>query len=170
MGTKSEDSNNDYRAGLKMEYNALRGEILQRIGLRQQIIAMTLTVAGAFLAVGVTTAGIALVYPPLAFFLAVGWSQNDYRVRDAATYIRENIESASPGLGWETYVNKRRSRTRRSSWRYIVLSHGGVFLITQLMAIGIGIAKFSSTPAEWFLLALDAIAIALVGWIVVESF
>lgn len=32
--------------GIELEYNSLRGEILKRIELRQQIISVTLTLAG----------------------------------------------------------------------------------------------------------------------------
>ena len=46
--------------GIGLEYNSLRGEILKRIALRQQIISVTLTLAGVFLVFGLTTATVAV--------------------------------------------------------------------------------------------------------------
>ena len=74
--------------GVDLEYNSLRGEILKRIELRQQIISITLTLAGIFLSFGLSTDTVALIYPPLAAFLSIAWAQNDFRIRDLATYIR----------------------------------------------------------------------------------
>jgi hypothetical protein len=48
--------------------------------MRQQLVAVTLSLGGAFMAVGITQPTVALVYPPLAAFLALAWAQNDYRV------------------------------------------------------------------------------------------
>jgi hypothetical protein len=103
-------------------------------------------------------------------FLAFGWAQNDYRIRDSARYIRENLESALPGLRYETYVQQnRQSSEGLGSWRFVVLSHGGVFLITQLLAISIESLKLTFNPLEWVLLAVDVIAVLVVIWIMAQS-
>ncbi len=158
--------------GVQLEYNTLRAEILQRINMRQQIVSITLTIAGAFLAFGVNTPAVALVYPLLALFLAYGWAQNDFRIRDLGTYLREQIEKGYPelGLGWESTMQAERGKpaTQHSSlsaWRYTVLSHGGAIIVTQLVAVLIGISPLlglaPSTDfgwAEWILLLIDLIA------------
>jgi len=62
------------REGMLAEYIALRGEILKRIELRHQYMKVSLAIAGAFLGAGVavTEAPVALVFPLLAPFLAIG--------------------------------------------------------------------------------------------------
>ena len=160
--------------GSELEYNSLRAEILKRIELRQQIIAITLTLAGVFLGFGLTTDTVALVYPPLAAFLAFGWAQNDFRIRDLATYIRTHLEGDANGLGYETYVqNARKAGKGLGTWRFVVLSHAGIFIFTQLMAVIIELARtwpragagWELPPLTGFLLAVDAIAIGAVFWV-----
>ncbi|MGZ9234768.1 MAG: hypothetical protein ACXW4E_04520 [Anaerolineales bacterium] len=75
------------KRSIEMEYASLRGEIRKRIEMRQQIVSVTLTLAGIFLGVGLATQTVTLVYPPLAMFLAFGWAQNDFRIRDLATVM-----------------------------------------------------------------------------------
>jgi hypothetical protein len=162
MDTNSEEHNLTIRDGVKIEYSSLRSEILKRIELRHQFMSITLTIAGVFLGIGITTAAVALVYPPLAAFLAMGWTHNDLQIRDLARYIRENLEAPHPGLGWETYAKKRRKETQQRSWRLGVLSHGGVLLFTQGMAIVVGLLKFSYTPVEWVFLGIDLVAVFVV--------
>ena len=148
---------------IELTYSTVREEILKRIELRQQILSFTLTIAGAFLAVGLTTASVALIYPALAMFLAVGWSQNDYRIRDLAYYLRTCIEPHLDNLGWETHMHSLRAQSEgRSSFRYIVVSHGGAFLLTQMMAIVIGLSNFAGDPVEYVLLILDVLSILVV--------
>ena len=154
----------------ELEYNAIRAEILKRIELRQQIMAVTLTFAGVFLGFGLENETVALIYPPIAMFLAFAWAQNDFRIRDQAQYIREQIEPNLPGLGYETYVQqKRMGAGGMRSWRFVVLSHGGLFVVTQILAILIEVNKATYNGLEWALLALDAIAILVVLWLIGES-
>jgi len=152
--------------GVDLEYNSLRGEILKRIELRQQIISITLTLAGIFLSFGLSTDTVALIYPPLAAFLSIAWAQNDFRIRDLAAYIRENLETAPIGLGYETYVQRERSKNNKlGAWRFVVISHTGIFIFTQLMAVGIELLKsmpIALTPLEWVLLVIDFISILVV--------
>lgn len=159
---KTNDVNLSY---LEMEYKTLRDEILKRMDLRHQMVSVTLTIAGAFLGFGLGTPGVVLVYPPLAAFLAVAWAQNDYRVRQVSTYIREHHEKYLPGLGWETHMQAQRSSGGVGAWRLLLMSHGGIFLLTQLMAIGIGLLKFTYTPVEYGLLGIDVLFVLIVVWV-----
>lgn len=161
------------KPGPMQEYTALRSEILKRIELRQQLISITLTLAGAFLAIGVTTELVVLVYPPLAAFLAFGWAQNDFRIRELATYIRNRLETIPLGLGYETYVQIEAGRNKGlGAWRIIVISHSGIFILTQLMALGIELARdpsFNFTLLKWVLLLIDCAAVLAVAWVVRQA-
>jgi len=171
-------STEDNRHAYEVEYVQLRGEILKRIELRQQMVAITLTLAGVFLSVGVAGLGIpgrgmvVLVYPPLAALMALGWAQNDYRIRHVARYIREVSEPgmggprSGPGYETRTQESREKSRGYLGSWRFVVLSHGGMFLATQLMAIAAGRDSFDGTAAGGVLIGIEAAAVALVVWVI----
>jgi hypothetical protein len=170
---------------VRLEYKALRDELLKRIDLRQQVVSRTLTIAGLLLAyslsqrfalingVGGNTFVVALVYPPIAAFLALSWAQLDNRIRDLSTYIRCCIESTIPSLGWEDFIQTKRE-SRQAKWGRLGatwLSHGGVFIWTQLIAlyIGLDLKIFVNVSNNLFTLGLvfvDIISIFFVLWIV----
>lgn len=154
---------------LATEYQSLRDEIVKRIELRQQFASITLAIAGVFLGIGVTTDTVALVYPFLVVFLAVGWAHNDWRIAEVAAYIRERIEKKTPYLHWETFAQQTRDATTRRGWREVLLSYGGIFVLTQLAAIAIGLLRFQSTMTEWVLLLFDVIAVGWVVFVVVRA-
>ena len=159
------------KPGYDLEYNSLRGEILKRVELRQQIISITLTLAAALLGFGLGTQSVSLIYPPLAMFLAFGWAQNDFRIRDLATYIRKHLESPTTGLRYEHEVQMGRvSATGLGSWRFVVISHIGVFLFTQAMALLIELARIEFnfsllSPTQWILLSIGMLSMLVVCWI-----
>lgn len=159
------------KIGIQLEYNALRSEILKRIELRQQIVSITLTLASVFLSLALTVESVALIYPPLAMFLALGWTQNDSRIRGIASYIRERLESIPISLGYETYIEQYRAeRKRLGAWRFVVASHSGIFLFTQVMAVGIELSKRTSfTLIQWVLLLIDVVSILAVACITKQA-
>jgi hypothetical protein len=163
------------KLGFELEYNSLRGEILKRIELRQQLISITLTLAGVFLGIGLGTESVALIYPPLAMFLAFGWAQNDFRIRNSAEYIREHLENLTTGLKYEHEVQTGRTSTHGlGSWRFVVISHIGIFIFTQIMALVIELARFNFnfvllSLTQWILLVVDLISILFVLWIAKQS-
>jgi len=170
MSTNSNQIDDLQRHSAELEYATLRAEILKRIEMRQQIVSIALTFAGIFLGFGLENDSLALIYPPIAMFLALSWSQNDFRIRDQARYIREKLETAMPGLGYETFVQEKRLEAGgMRSWRFVVLSHGGLFLVTQVIAIGIELSKFTLNTLDWVLLALDIIAVMIVIWLMIGS-
>jgi len=166
MGVSASQPESSERAGLALEYGALRDEILKRVDVRHQITSLSLTLTGIFLGVALADGGangaIALVYPVLAALLAMAWSQNEDRVRTAATYVRERLEPCLPGLGWETFMESARRARGDHSWQLSVLSHGGSFLCAQALAIGVGLLHFDGGPSDWLLLGADALAVAYV--------
>lgn len=155
--------------GLKMEFTALRSEIVSRIELRSQIVLATLTLAGVVFSFGLNTPAIAFVFPIVATFLAAAWLQHDTRISELTAYLHDQVESKIPGLGWETYRrNRPRKGTRIFGVRLSVLSAGGVFIVIQWVALIIGFSKFSTfTTLEWILgsvaLVFTLITILLVG-------
>lgn len=148
--------------GMKIEYTTLKSESVQRIGLRQQLISITLTITGVMLGFGVNNGLIALIYPPLALFLVITWVQNDARIRDIAKYIREEIELKFPGLYWETYVQKERELSKNTKRQRTILSHGGIFVFTQLIAILVGCFKIIISPMAITLLVIDILSVIFV--------
>ena len=130
---------------LKMEYNALRDEKLKLIEMRQHVVEITITLASAFLGIAFIKEAhpeIAMIYPPIAFFLAIGWVQLDYRIDTLSKFLRTRIEKYYRCICFENwaYEGKRElEREQGKIWRYVFLSHYGVFLFTQLFALLIGV-------------------------------
>jgi len=178
MSQQMKETVDETLRGAETEYVVVREEILARVRMRQQLIAITLALGGAFLGVGLKYPAVALIYPPIAAFLGIAWAQNDYRVRDLANYIRKYLEPHIPAVNWESYIASKRSGRGVSSWRFVVLSHGGLLLFTQALATYVGVVGFVSNlqtqpkPVATLavtLLVLDVIAISAVIWLVRQA-
>ena len=145
------------------QYASLRSEIEKRIEIRQQILALTLLVAGTFLTVGVqpgVPAVVLLFYPLIAMFLGAIWEHNDLRIGQINFYIRTEIEKhlGALGPGWETFRSRtfpsrhRSHRSRQSAQRHpltprpglIVFATRGMFFTTQAMAIIVAAVRYIS--------------------------
>jgi len=145
------------------QYTSLRSEIEKRIEIRQQILALTLLVAGTFLTVGVQPGVpevVLLFYPLIAMFLGAIWEHNDLRIGQINFYIRTEIEKhlGALGPGWETFRSKtfpsrhRSHRSRQSAQRHpltprpglIVFATRGMFFPTQAMAIIVAAVRYIS--------------------------
>ena len=145
------------------QYTSLRSEIEKRIDIRQQILALTLLVAGTFLTVGVQPGvpGVVLLfYPLIAMFLGAIWEHNDLRVGQINFYIRTEVEKhlGALGPGWESFRSKTfPSRYRRHKFRQleqwhpltpqsglIVFATRGMFFTTQAMAIIVAAVRYIS--------------------------
>ena len=129
---------------VKLEYNALRDEKLKLIEMRQHVIEITLTLASAFLAIAFTKEAppaIAMIYPPIAAFLAIGWVQIDYRIFTLSNFIRVRIEGSFKVVCFESWMHDGKKDLEKKQGkivRYVSMSHYGVFLFTQLFAMFIG--------------------------------
>lgn len=170
MNTNSDEFRNIVPAS-ELEYTSIRAEILKRIELRQQLMSITLTLAGAFIGFGVSNTLLSLVYPALAVLLAMLWVQNDIRSRQLGKYI-QSIESSGsiPGLGWESFFRQEKeSETRLGSWPLSVIAPGGTFLVTELMAIGVGLSKFTATPIELVFLTISVAALIFTFWLLIVA-
>lgn len=147
-------------ASKETEYATLREEVLKRIESRQQTISIAMTLAGAFLGIGWNAGSVVmLMYPIIALLLAVGWAQNEVFIKQLNSYIRDHLEGEETGLGWQRFVSQRQSEIRIWGWPLEIIAIGGIFVLTQIMAMGLGLYKFDSTLISWILLALDAVAV-----------
>lgn len=130
---------------LDMEFRELRNEILKRIELRQQVLVITITIAGVIfgLALKDNVTGynnqIALIYPPISLLMAMIWIIDDYNIQKASLYIRYRIERKLPILMWENYTEY---VTYGSKDKYVRLgtlfAYCGIFITTQFIALLIG--------------------------------
>jgi hypothetical protein len=130
---------------LTMEFRELRNEILKRIELRQQVLVITLTIAGVIFGLGVRDNAtgynnqITLIYPPISLLMAMIWIIDDYNIQKASLYIQYRIERKLPTLMWEKYTEY---VTYGSKDKYVRLgtsfAYCGIFITTQLIALLIG--------------------------------
>ena len=145
------------------QYRSLRSEIEKRIDIRQQILALTLLVAGTFLTVGVqpnVPAVVLLFYPVIAMFLGAIWEHNDLRVGQINFYIRTEVEKhlGELGPGWEifrsnTFPSRHKQRKLRHSGQrhpltpqrgLIIFAARGMFFTTQAMALIVAAVRYTS--------------------------
>ena len=144
------------------EYISLREEALKRVESRQQTISIALTLAGAFLGLGWNAGAVViLIYPLIALLLAVGWAQNEVFIKQINAYIRDHLEGQVGGMGWQRYSQERMSELRVFGWPLEVMAIGGIFILSQIMAVALGGFRFGNSPVEWLLMALDVVAIVL---------
>jgi len=134
------------------QYRSLREEIIQRVQARQQMWYVLLLMAGTFLTIGVQP-GIAawtvLLYPVMALFFAANWSHNNTRIDQITWYLQHEMEEPFQLPGWETYRTRTFRRTSRREQQphplalpgLLTFSARGVFLTTQLLALGIGMVR-----------------------------
>lgn len=148
---------------VETEYVSLREEMVKRIEGRQQIISITLTLAGAFLGIGWGSGGAVpiLIYPSLAFLLALSWAQSEIRIFQIGEYIHQRLESSIPQLGWEKYWREHQGQTRLFGLPIALVASAGIFLLTQIMAVVLGVLRFTGVFPEWIMLMVDVVIILL---------
>ncbi len=144
------------------EYNNLRAEILKRVEIRYQLLALTVTVFGALLAFGSQTknAGPILLYPVLALCLAISWRSNLHNVWKLSDYIIEHIEAkvGESNMYWESYCKSSRQETRTE--KYLAYGSKGIFVLTEILALLIGIIVGVTQPES------NAILLVFIGTVV----
>jgi len=150
---------------VKTEYASLRNEILRRIDIRHQIVSLHLVVAGTFLTVGAQPdipAVVLLVYPVLTMFIAASWARNDSRIKYIGAYIRDYVELLTKNVLWETHRLEKAAKPG-FLWlsRLRIFSTMGLFLVTQILALGLAVSKLVYSPEEIVLLVLDVVAIVI---------
>jgi hypothetical protein len=137
MDTKETNNVPKDTSFLLAEYTALREETVKRMDIEHQLATFTVIVFGTILGIGFQNNKITpliLLYPTLALFLSIGWSDCDSMTLLIGTYIREQIEAAlqTGSTGWEHYWP-----THGHSRYYWAMK--GIFISTQALAIVIGV-------------------------------
>jgi preprotein translocase subunit SecY len=161
MDASDQQRTGEILPGALLEYPSIRGELLQRLEMRQNLLSITLSLAGLFVSFGLANPGVSLVYSPLAVFLAMLWGQNEIRCRQIGKYIQQ-LEASIPGLRWESYYrDQTEQETRFGPWPLSIMAPAGIFVTTQAVAVTVGIATMTGTPVEWFLVALSALALTV---------
>lgn len=127
--------------------------------MRHQVIELNLTIAAAFMGVALTkdvSPSIALVFPPIATLLSMEWIYIDTRQTQSINYLLD-LEKKIPELqlGWEKY------KVKKGGFRKAVLSHWGVFVFTQMMAIFIGILAYDTKINNWTIINTPTLAVIL---------
>lgn len=134
-----------YAAGdvLLAEYDKVKTEQAQRIGVRDNLVYATLTAIGAvLLGTQQTAAGahLLLALPPICAIL--GWTHlaNDRMITQIGSYLREVLAPAlaettgQPALGWEDY-HRRPGRWRRRKRRVQLAADVGTFCVPGVAAV-----------------------------------
>jgi hypothetical protein len=128
------------------EYTSLREEILKRIELRYQLLTIIITAFGAILAFGsqLKSAILIFLYPLLALCSMIIWLSNKYDIGQISSYIK-GIESkmGKENLNWES---QRALIERQGMERLLSYGSRGFFIITQLLALAIGIVMLTTYP------------------------
>lgn len=133
--------------GLKLEYTSLQEQIIKRVEMRHKVVELTLTIAAAFFSLALTKevpTSIALIFPPISFFLAMEWIYIGIRQHQTIIYLKR-LEKKIPSLdlGWEQF------RTDRGGFEYAAFSHGSCFIFTQILAIMIGFLGYDKDIINW---------------------
>jgi len=157
---------------VRAEYSSLEDRYARTIERRDKYIEITLTFTGVLLGGAIahqTIPSIALIYPPIAVFLASAWV-NSYIITILITkYIREFIRCEMPNIGWEIYLKCWRDQKQGSSRIFAI--PGGLFVSSQILAILVGIiitpvpieSNIADTRVQ-FLLLLDILCVLVTAW------
>lgn len=131
------------------EYNNLRNEIVARVGIEHQLISISLIALGALLAVGLKTENISLflLYPALITVLAAMWRDNQIRIGEISSYIRNRIAKkvGEDNIGWEVAQNLFYTGKSKQQHKLLtLLGKRGSFIGIEILVIvaGLSVAKF----------------------------
>jgi hypothetical protein len=149
---------------LETEYSLLRSEIVKRMEFKGDAIKFNLLIFSIFLTIiGLpkTQPVILLIFPVVSLFIAFRYRESDMKIAQLGKHLL-NIERKFSVDGWE----RERSRGNYLSNYGILgpldsLHSRGVFMITQILAVGIWFVvrtKTSISVAELIFLTLDLAA------------
>ena len=141
--------------GLRIaEYNALRSEILKRTEIQQQVINFTLIATGAFFTLGSqpdVRGSLLFLHPVLIFFFAIAWVDQDEWIGRIGPYIWR-LEEQDGGIGWEHYLRElaKQDASRRHLIRDLAFTSArGFFVLSELLAIALGLLRVGLSPIGW---------------------
>ena len=88
--------------------------------------------------------------------------------RPINAYIRDELEGKS-GMGYTRFSSQRMVELKIMGWPIEVLAIGGIFALTQLMAVGLGLLRSGWSLPESLLMLLDIVAVValfgLLNWV-----
>lgn len=150
----------------ELEFNSLREELIKRIEMRQNVVALVVTSAGVLLGFSIKTPPLAFLFPPLSLFLCLMWAQNDVRALQITDYL-QTLENEHTKLGWTTFYRRVQGQgSLISGLPFSVFAPGGIFILTSLLAFGIGCSEWPSSTLYVSLLMCDILSIILMGFLV----
>jgi hypothetical protein len=121
------------------EYTALRQEISDRIGMRQTILTLQLTIAGALYSFALAQSShlkFLLLVPFTTYMLFQRLVEQYYGTREAALYIETKLSPrVHGGLGWEAWRQVNTIRPGGASGKLIRAAFGGSPYIVSFPAV-----------------------------------
>lgn len=146
------------------EYSSLKNEILLRSKIRHELVKLSITGAGIFIALVTKSSdylNVLLIYPILVMFLALAWYRNLIANLSISTYIRTEVENKLHG--WESYLYHQKSDYNKRFIYLGALSSGGLFFLIQILCLvvtgaEVNIANISFNFWQWTLLFLSGIS------------
>jgi len=177
---KDEESKSDLSSESKQEllaeFVALREELIKRQEMRFQLLTFTLIIAGTILSLGTqkeVSVIVLLIYPILAFFLALTLVHIQIGAVEISQYLKEKIEDRFLSLGWERYIRELQTGKRKS---YFAKAKGipafGVFIVTEIVALVLAVPRIFfpfkeslGSILEVFLFTVSIVAIILTCYI-----
>lgn len=139
------------------QFSALRDEILKRLEMQHQLLALALIVSGTLLTIGLADKGpamILLLSPILIMFIAIAWSSNNVRIGQAGKFIKE-VEGAED---WEHYW--RSSEIHNWLATGTIAAHG-IFNGAQLVIIAFALLRSNFPTVEKVLIVIDVVTVVL---------
>ncbi|WP_427919934.1 hypothetical protein [Streptomyces sp. cg40] len=166
---------------LLAEYQTIKDEQKARIGFRDNLLYVTLTVVAAVIAAAAQAgqASMLLALPPVCVVLGWTYLVNDQKISAIGAYVRDELgprlgELAAQGgggrggvevFGWET---AHRGDTRRKSRKVVQLSVDLMaFCAVPLAALGVFWVASGSSGALVALSVVEALAVGGLAWQVV---
>lgn len=152
---------------LKMQYEALRQEILATQKRNMQTLgfgALSVPVAG-YLATVHDIPALSLTLPLLVLGVALLYLADSHGIIRCGEYIREHIEAELAGpdvVGWETWLEMGRERTRRSTERYTTWCFYLMFLLYFVAAVYM-VRRFAVSAYRWEVAAGITLTYCLLG-------
>lgn len=163
QSNSSEDKINPKTIPLVLaEYNALKNEALKRIEIDHQLISISLITLTIILIAGFLTqsASIIFIYPILSLLLATIWTLNETGSREISIYIKDRIESrvGVTNIGWQHF----KSSLPIGGYREMsLLGYRAVFIVSESLAILVGISVAKFNISENILLIVDSLSLIL---------
>jgi hypothetical protein len=128
-------------SSVELEYNAVRGEQLQRLGARQQNLSLTLTLVGGFLGAGWAAGSsiVMMIYPLVALLLGAYWAQNEIYLARLSAYLRDYLEPNLPGAGYERWGRGQENALTFMGMPVEIAAIAGILLLGQVFGVVLGL-------------------------------